>query len=181
MKTRLGMLIFVFLTGLVLGGLQPDLLYAGAETTGTTLWDPFVNVSLFTGKSIPHPFHAKTNLPGRLSIVYSPSPGGVPCSDDTNPLATMFYTLRLSDGWRSENASFYTSFTPGICLSVDAIGIPGSGGQGDLILEFLKTVVLQIFPYARDAYVTYVKSDNNPWMAPDGLAFVIDITIVVKR
>jgi hypothetical protein len=50
-----------------------------------------------------------------------------------------------------------------------------------MILEFLETVVLQIIPHARDAYVTYVQSDNNPWMAPDGLAFVIDLTIVVKR
>jgi hypothetical protein len=84
----------------------------------------------------------------------------------------MFYTVSNN---QSTSPWVYTSFTPGICLG--NIGTPGSGGQGDVIMGFLKTVVLQIIPFAKNAYL---KSVSNTWFADDSSAFAADITIAVK-
>jgi hypothetical protein len=178
MKTRLGVLIFVFLTGIIFGVGQPALLY-GMETPTGNAWDPFIKVSFFTGKAIP-PKHLPfpITLSGRLSIAYGTSFSAFcPPGATSGPyLVTMFYTLTLSDGDQSNSPQLYTSFTPGTCEG--DIGTPGSGGQGDVIMGFLKTVVLQIFPNAKDAYL---KSVSNTWTAPDAFAFEADIKIVVKH
>jgi hypothetical protein len=182
MKTRLGVLILVLLTGMILGVGQPALLY-GAETPGAynpcngalelNLWDPFVNVSFFTLKCASF---KGAQLAGQISLAY----GGsfmTYCSSGMYEV-TMHYTVGLSvdDHSRSPQLYLYTSFTPGLCQG--DYGVPGSGGQGDVIMQFLKTVVLQIFPDARDAYL---KSVTNPSYVQSGLGFTADITIVVRR
>jgi hypothetical protein len=173
MKTKLGVLIFVFLTGMVLGALQPALVYGGAETPGGTLWDPFVHVSFFT--LTPTSFHKGTNLAGPLSIVYDVAVDQL--LECTTGTANMFLTVRLIGGNGSHRQIYwFDGETPGICLG--DIGTPGSGGQGEKILQFLKNVVLAIFPNAKDAQITSV---DNAGVAPDGFAFVGDITIAVKQ
>jgi hypothetical protein len=174
MKTKVGMLFFMFLTGIILAATQPTLLYAGAETGGgTSLWDPFVHVSLFT--LTPTTFHKGTNLAGPLSILYDADVPQIP--ECTSGTATMFYTVRLIGGKGSHRQIYwFDGATKGVCLG--DIGSPGLGGQGDAILQFLKNAVLAIFPNAKDAQITSV---DNAGIAPDSLAFVGDITILVKQ
>jgi hypothetical protein len=170
MKTRLGVLILVFFAGMVLVATQPALLYAGGETGGGNLWDPFVNVSFFT--LTPTSYSRGILLAARLSIAYDTSYFSY--CDNGQYRGTLFYTVSSAD--HSKSPWFYTSFTPGICFG--DIGTPGSGGQGDVIMAFLKTVVLQIFPYARDAYL---KSVSNVWIEDDSFAVAADIIIAVRK
>lgn len=81
MKTLKGVLIFIFLTGMILGVAGPALLY-GAETGGGNPWDSCVNCWCFDKKA-----HG-TKISGTLSIYYAQrSSGGY----DT------YLTLRLED------------------------------------------------------------------------------------
>lgn len=182
MRKKLGVLMLVLLTGMILGTTQPALIYAGGFETGSgSVWDPFAYISFF--KLTPAKYTKGTILSGQLSIAYALSPSafsGVTCPDSTFFVGTMFYALRLSDNEKSKHddqsksPQIYRSFTPVVC--VGDIGTPGSGGQGDLILQFLKTVVLRIFPDAKDAYAR-IDSVNNP----DDYTLVADITIVVRK
>jgi hypothetical protein len=170
MKTRLGVLIFVFLMGVILGATQPGFLYAGAETTGGTLWDPFLNVSFFTLRPVSY---AKVNTQAAHLKLNFTSTGYETCSLTNLYWGTLYYTVSgaypLNIPWQ------FTSFTSNICAG--NIGTPGSGGEGDVIMGFLKTVVLQIFPFAKDAYL---ESVNNAMVYDDGFAFEADIIIAVK-
>ena len=179
MKKKLRVLIFLLLTGMILGTTQPAQVYA-SETGQGNIWDPFINISLFTGKPISSkhvPFPPGMTLAGRLSIAFEGAWDDTEsCASTTgNYQASMFYTVTLSDG-HGEGPWLYTSFTPGVCLG--DVGGYGTGGQADVIIKFLKTVVLQIFPNAKDAYL---KSVSNPWYALDGFSFAADITIAVKK
>ena len=169
MKTRLGVLIFVFLTGMILGVVQPAFLY-GSETPAGNPWDPFVNVSLFTGQPIKS--NAGTKLDGPLSIVLNTSIPITLCGNGL-PYATMLYTVRLGKG---SQMYWFDGETPNVCEG--NIGTPGSGGQGDAVMSFLKSVVLFIFPNAKDAKVI---SLDNAGPTPDALAFIADITIAVTQ
>jgi hypothetical protein len=169
MKRRLAVLIFVFFAGMILVATEPALLYAGFETGEANVWDPFVNVSFFT--LTPTSFSKGPTLAARLSITYTTSYYSY--CDNGQYMGTLFYTVSSAD--QRKIPWNYTSFTPGICFG--DIGTPGSGGQGDVIMKFLKTVVLQNFPFAKDAYL---KSVSNPWFEDDGFAFAADITIAVK-
>jgi hypothetical protein len=161
MKTKLGVIIVVFLASLIIGAAQPAMLYAGIEGEGT-LWDPFIDTSSFKG----------IHLTGPISIVYNPNLLAIPCETGM-PRATMFYTVRLKSSIDSQIYSFVGA-TEGVCLG--DVGIPGSGGQGDVIMNFLGTVVNNNFPGA----VWRLKAINNPIVTPEGLAFVADIKIAVK-
>jgi hypothetical protein len=158
MKMKLGVLIFVFLTGLVLVATQPALLYAGTETPSGNAWDPFVDTSPFKG----------TKLSGPLSIYLEPASYSEECG---NYKGTMFYTVRLSKG--SDIYTFHGKVTD-ICFG--NIGDPGSGGQGDVIMNFLGYVVGQIFGPGK---LWKLKSVDNPGTAPDSQSFVADIVIAV--
>ena len=169
MKTRLGVLIFVFLAGMILGASQPALVYA-SETPSGNLWSPFLDVSFFTLATVSHPkgyipLAAHLKMDFKSFGYYTTCPGSL-------YEGTLFYNVSSANPnvpW------FYTSFTSGVCQG--NIGTPGSGGIGDVIMGFLKTVVLQIFPSAKDAYL---QSVSNPWYEDDAGAFTADITIAVK-
>lgn len=180
MKTRLGVLIFVFLTGMVFGALQPALVYGGAECSGVcTFWSPFVNVSLFTGKPILIRFLRETDLSGPLSIYYYvPNPGNtctLPGPGQYQPQAIMFYTVRLIGGEGSKRTIYWFD---GTAATVPGTGQPiclgDTASQGEVIMSFLQTVISEIFPNAQDAYV---KSVDNAGITPDSQAFVADVTV----
>lgn len=172
MKTRLGVMIFVFLAGIILGATQPALLYAGAETGGGNLWDSFVGTPPFPG----------TKLSGPLSISYDPDQSPPYCANG-NYHATMFITVRLTPrkdhDRKVKGPQIYTfdEVKEGICLG--DIGTPGSGGQGDVIMNFLGTVVVPgIFGSSKH---WKLESVTKPGIAPDSLAFVANITIAVRQ
>jgi hypothetical protein len=171
MKTRLGVLIFVFLTGMILGVGQPAFLY-GCETPTGNAWDPFVGVSVFTLKPIS--FSGGTKLAGPLSIYLAPDESAPLCTNG-NYEGTMFYTVRLSKG---SNIYWDEGETGVNEICFGNIGTPGSGGQGDVIMNFLKTVVLTIFPNAKNAQL---KSVDNAGASRDSLSFVADIVISVQE
>ena len=47
-----------------------------------------------------------------------------------------------------------------------------------MIMGFLKTVVLQLFPFARDAYL---QSVSKAWYEDDRFAFTVNIIIAVRK
>jgi len=171
MKTRWGVLIFVFFAGMVLVGTQPALVYAGSETPSGSLWSPFIGVSFFTLQPVSY---AKVNTQAAHLKLNFTSTGYEICPLTGNYEGTLYYTV--SGAYPLNNIPWqFTSFTSNICAG--NIGTPGSGGEGDVIMGFLKTVVLQIFPFAKDAYL---ESVSNAMAYDDGFAFEADIIIAVK-
>jgi hypothetical protein len=154
----MGMIIFVFLVGMVFGMAQPTFLYAGAEAED--LWEQFVDPKPYPGKS----------LTGPLSIYYDIDTGSM-CMDGSSYTATMYYTVRLS--MKKELYTFQGSKEE-ICLADIA-------AQGNEIKSFLGNVVVQgIFP----SYKSWkLKSINNGTYHYDdvSMAFVADIEIVVDK
>jgi hypothetical protein len=178
MKTKLGILSFVFLTGLFIVATPPAHLYAGTTTTGGTAWDPFINVSFFSGNQISK--SAGTKLAGVLSIYYNDVDTGLNCEGPGGFEVEMYVTVRLSQSAKSNDTFTYDTVIPYVC-SADT-GSPGSGGQGDLILNFLKSVVLNIYPNANDAYLTSVEKPGiagTPYSPAQ--AFVANINIAVQQ
>jgi hypothetical protein len=181
MKTKLGVLIFVFLTAMILGAAQPALLFAGGETGGGNFWDPFIDTTGFTG----------TNVFGTLSIYYNvtciPNPiphpkkksaPCYPCCPCGLGTVTMSYVVRIPYGEDINGETIihtYEGSTDGKCIG--DIGIPGSGGQGDAIMNFLDTAVTNIFGSIRP---WKLKAVNNPGISQDSLAFLADIEIAVQ-
>ncbi len=172
MKTKLRVLMVGLLAGIILGVTQPALLYAG-ETGEGNLWDPFVDTSP------PSPTDIKVD--GTLSIYYvvtcvpqitKSKPACYPCCPCTLGTVTMSYTVRLS---KEFNIYTYEGSTSGKCIG--DIGTPGSGGQGDVIMNFLGTAVTNIFG---SGHRWTVKSVNYPGVSGDSLAFVADIAIAVQ-
>jgi hypothetical protein len=157
MRKRMGVLIFVFLTGMILGAMQPAMLFAG-ETGGGNIWDQFVDPKPYPG----------IILEGPLSIYYEYLLDVDPC-EDGQPVANMYYTVRLS-----KHRQLYTfQGTTGVCLG-DMLY------QGNAIREFLGTVVVPgIFPNARH---WKLKSINRGRYHDDDFsrAFVADIELAVK-
>ena len=163
MKIKLGVISFVFLTGIILGVAQPPMLYAGGETGGGTIWDPFVNQNPLKGKV--------AKLTGPLSIYYIPTETTPTCWN-TNFHANMYYTVRLSAGF---NLYTFDGTTSNICLG-DFSGNPTS--QGPAIMAFLETVINGIFQNAVGWNLTSV---GSPGISPESLAFVADLSIEVKE
>ena len=163
MKTRMGMIIFVFLVGMVFGMAQPTFLYAGAEAED--LWEQFVDPKPYPGKSLTGPLSIYYDITG-----FEENCGGI--SGNADYLVTMYYTVRLS--MKKELYTFQGS-KERICLANIA-------AQGDEIKNnFLGTVVVPgIFP----GYKSWkLKSINNGTYHYDdvSMAFVADIEIVVDK
>jgi len=158
MKTRLGVLIFVFLTGMILGAMEPALLY-GAETPGGNVWDFVLDTKPFTG----------TVLAGPLSIYYEVQSG---VCNDGQPLATMYYTVRLN---KKRELYTFQGRASGVCLG-------DFEPQGNEIRNFLETVVVPgIFPDGFNSWK--FKSIGKAQFNDDNVsrAFVADIEIVVDN
>jgi len=166
MRKKMGFLFAVILMLLLLGMASPGGLQAGGQTTGGNLWDPFIDTSNFTG----------TKITGTLSIIYSPGylinyyPSI--CADSAQQQATMFYSARMFYNKRTYTFQGATNVCTG------DIGIPGTGGQGDVIMAFLGyNVKNYVLPGATDCRL---KSVTNPGISPDNLSFTADILIMAK-
>ena len=167
MKTRAGMIMLVFLTGMILGAAEPALLY-GAESGGGNVWDKFVDPKPYPG----------VQLEGPLSIYYDitgedPNCGGIEGNYDI--VATMYYTVRLNKDKAAykKNVQFYTFHGKyeGVCL------LTGTDTQGGAIKDFLGNVVIPgIF---LDFKSWKLKSIDN--VGFDEQSFVADIEIAVKE
>jgi hypothetical protein len=179
MKTGKGMLIFVFLTGAMLGAMQPALLY-GSETGGGNPWDLFV---------YDKPFHG-TKLQGPLSIYYEYNFAGgdfVYCGDEgASYMVTMYYTVRLKKQrdptlWVFEGSS-QRSKPCGICLQdIVAQGAEINNFLGDIVLGNISAIP-PIFPNGvKEWHLTSI--DNGQFYDrgyPPSRGFVADIVITVK-
>ena len=167
MKTRLGVFIFVFLAGMILGATEPAVVHAGYETGGGSVWTPWLGTPPFGG----------TKLTGPLSVyfyVYPGQPGSPPswpCGTGIYQ-GTMFYTVQFVVGFQIYT---FDGTMPGVCLG--NIGQPGSGGIGDVLMDFMENSILQIFPNA----TVKLKSIDNPGASPDGFGFVAEVTFAVKK
>ena len=171
MKTKLRVLIVVFLTGMILGVGQPALLY-GTETPGGNVWDQFVYTKPFKG----------TTVQGALSIYYQITG----CETTNCPgdcAANMFYMVKLIK--QNETITYLfqgssqASHPDGICLK-DILG------QGAEIMNFFGNVVSDpsLFPNGVvDWKVTAIDNGqfNDENTFPSGSrAFVADVVITVK-
>jgi hypothetical protein len=178
MKKTMGVLIFLFLTGMILATM-PAMLFAG-ESGGGNIWDQFVYNRPFQG----------TKLQGPLSIYYEYNFAGgdfVYCNEGQSYMVTMYYTVRLKKGsdptlWVFEGSS-QRSNPCGICLT-DILA------QGAQINNFLADIVLgnlvaipPIFPNGvREWHLTSI--DNAQFydrFDPPSRAFIADIVIKAKQ
>ena len=169
MKKRMAALIFLFLTGMILGTMQPAMLY-GSETPGGNIWDQFVYTKPFTG----------TTLAGTLSIYYE-----IPGSDATNcPLdinANMFYIVKLIKQNETTpylfQGSSQASHPDGICMK-DVLG------QGEEIINFFGNIVSgpTFFPNGVTAWhLTAIDNGQyNDESNPPSRAFIGNVVITVK-
>jgi hypothetical protein len=168
MKTKSGIIIIILLTGLIIGAAQPAMLYASAEGGDpSNLWDPFVNKT---------PFSGGTKLQGTLTMIYNTSF----LYNYLSSLCSTFQTSMLYSVRFTYSNTFYTyTGSTGVCYGI--IGTPGSGGQGDVIMAFLKWALADIFQMsAQDIKWNLIKV-NNPGIAFDGNSFVTDIVVKVKQ
>jgi len=156
MKILKRVLIFVFLTGMILGVGQPALLHGG-EHVGN-IWDQWVDTSPFTG----------TKLAGTLSIYYDYLPAQY-CSD-LSQVANMYVTVRLGKGF-----DLYTF------QDMQPICIGDITGQGNWIVNtFLNGAVQSIYHTATRESWRLKSIDNAQFHdQPDSRAFVADIQIAV--
>lgn len=173
MKKRMGVLILVFLTGLILGTMQPATVFAG-ETGGGNIWDQFVDPKPYPG----------IWLAGPLSIYYEyvyDDEGNLLTCETGDAVANMFYTVRLNKvlDMLRPNPTLYTfQGTTGTCLNDWAF-------QGAAIKEFLGTIVvpgifLNYNPVKSSwklMAVTKAQYHDDDFSR----AFVSDIAIAVKK
>jgi hypothetical protein len=168
MKRRLTVLIFSVFVGMILAATQPASLYAGSETGGGAPWEDLITSPPKKYVSVSGP------LSIYLDVTCLPNPkrnkdlACYPCCPCENGTATMFYTVRLSDG---TNLYTYEGSADGACLG-DFVS------QGDVIMNFLGTVIPNIFGPVQ---AWGVKSVENVGIPGDSLAFVADITIWVVQ
>jgi len=169
MKTKSGVIIIMLLTGLIIGAAQPAMLYAGGETGDpTSLWAPFVNTNPLGSKGA-------TQLPGTLTMIYNTSF----LYNYLTSLCSTFQTSMLYSVRFTYNNTFYTyTGSTGVCYG--DIGTPGSGGQGDVIMAFLKWALIDIFQSQNPNFKWNLIKVNNPGIAFDGNSFVTDIIVKVK-
>jgi hypothetical protein len=179
MKKRMGVLIFLFLSGMILGTLQPAMVLAG-ETGGGNIWDQFV---------YKHPFQG-TKLEGPLSIYYEYNFAGgdfVYCNDGQSYMVTMYYTVRLKKPrdpslWVFQGSS-QRSNPCGICLTnILAQGAEINNFLGDIVLGNIFATP-PIFPNGvKEWHLTSM--DNAQFYDrdyPPSRAFVADIVIKAKQ
>ncbi len=169
MRKRMGAIVFLLFTGLILGTTQPVMVSAG-ETGGGNIWDPFID---------PRPYPGIW-LAGPLSIyyeyVYDEGGNVIPCSDTGGVAANMFVTVRLNkvlDMFRLNPTLYTFQYTNGTCTD-DWIT------QGTEIKNFLGTVVVPgIYPDFKSwklMSVTKAQYHDDDFSR----AFVSDIAIAVK-
>jgi len=169
MRTRLRMLFFVFLTGVILGAMQPALLY-GSETPGGNVWDQFVYTKAFKG----------TTLNGPLSIYYEYTG----CDTTNCPgdcAANMFYIVKLIKQNETTpylfQGSSQASHPDGICMK-DVLG------QGEEIINFFGNIVSgpTFFPNGVTAWhLTAIDNGQyNDESNPPSRAFIGNVVITVK-
>jgi hypothetical protein len=166
MKKRMGVLIFVFLTGMILGTMQPAMLY-GAEAP-SDVWDLYL--------LDPKPYPGIT-LEGPLSIyyeyVYDEYGNQIDCGEGLGLAANMYYTVRLNKEFQWRPTLYTFQGTNGTCLN-------DWSEQATIIREFLGTAVQGLFPNPKS---WKVKSINKAQYHDDDFsrAFVADIEIAVKK
>jgi hypothetical protein len=158
MKTLRGVLIFIFLTGVILGATGPALLY-GAETGGGNPWDTCANCWCFDSKA------KGTRIEGTLTVYYKVRTV-LPSGYDP------YITLRLED-----KKQLYVYREMGLPIG------DVTNDTGPMLCDFIATVVQQLFP-ANTGWM--LKSYTDPWGIYDpndnsSRAFVTDITIAVHE
>jgi hypothetical protein len=156
--------ILILITlSILIGAWQTGKLMA-ASTAGGNIWDSFIDTSSFSG----------TKITGTLSIGYLTYPQNNPYPGvcGSLPQATMFYTARLN-----YNKKLYT-YTGATNVCKGDVGMPGSGGQGDVIMAFLESCVLQMIPTG--VTEMRLKSVTNAGYDADNLSFVSDIMVMVR-
>jgi|WetSurMetagenome_2_1015567.scaffolds.fasta_scaffold377949_1 hypothetical protein len=164
MKKELKIILVIGLVVVMFGVAQPTLLYAGGGTTGGNLWDPFVNTN-----PLRKPF---TEIKGTLNIIFNPgylADASGACNNFLGS-ATMFYSVRLIYGGNL----YANEGSTGVCYG--NIGVPGSGGWGDVISTFLVSSIQSIIPFTK----WNIKTMSNPVISGDGFSFITDLTIQVK-
>jgi len=170
MKKKMGVLIFVFLTGMVLGTILPAIVLAG-ETGGGNIWDAFIDSKPYPG----------IWFEGPLSIYYEyvyDEYGNLLTCEAGDAVANMFYTVRLNKlvWFNYPNVKLYTfQGTTGTCLN-------DWFSQGNAIREFLGGVVVPgIFPNGFQSWK--LKSIRKAKYNDDDFsrAFVADIEISIRK
>jgi hypothetical protein len=159
MKKRMRVRIYVVLAGMILWIMQPFMLFAGETGVGNP-WDTLIYPSHYTG----------TRLAGPLSIYYQRA--GSSCFN-------MNYTVRLSE---HKNLYLFQGYQQNyFCPSPGDTGF--IEGSGQIIMDFLATVVAKIFPGNKGWVLKAI--DNGMYhdeeVYPYSRAFVADITITVKE
>ncbi len=168
MKTKWRTPVFVLLAGVILGTMEPALVFGG-ETPGGNIWDQFVYAKPFKG----------TTLNGSLSIYYEIIACDTNCTGDC--AANMFYIVKLTKEGETIpylfQGSSQASYPNGICLK-DILG------QGAEITNFLTSIVSgpPLFPNGVvESHLTAINNGQyNDQSAPPSRAFVADIVITVK-
>lgn len=163
MKKRTGVFIFLFLTAMILGTMQPTVLF-GAEAP-TNVWELIVD---------PPPYQP-IKWVGPLSIYYDIQ--STDCGGELGYAANMFYTVRLNK--ESDTGPTPTLYTfqgaNGTCLN-------DWTGQVTIIREFLGTVVVPVIS-PKTGKFWKVESVTNGSYNDEALSrgFVVDIKIAVKK
>jgi hypothetical protein len=159
MKKRMAVLFIGVMVGMILGMMQPAVIFAGQTIQGNP-WDDLVNQSPYTG----------TKLSGPLSIYYQ--------FTGISGCYNMYHTVRLTKGFQP----YLFQGSAQICFG-DQDNVPEKSWN-DVIKPFLESVVSEIFPSGYKGWVLKA-IDNGMYhdesVPPFSRAFVADITIAVKQ
>jgi hypothetical protein len=162
MKIGKGAIIFVFLTWVILGAMQPALLYGG-ETPSGNLWDP----------AIDPPPYPPTHLTGPLSIYYAfqfNEDGSPVLCPDGSINTNMYYTLRL----KYRGLYVFQGSSQDVCMADTA-------GQISILKDYLGNVLPSIFANGIDSWKLKAFDDAAFNIIENSDAFVADIVIAVKE
>ena len=173
MRKRMGLLILMFLAGMILGTMQPATLFAGEA--GGNIWDQFVDPRPYPGIWFEGP------LSIYYEFLYDEYGNPVICEGTEDPLTNMFYTVRLNRvtwfNWRDDVKLYTFQGFNNTCLNDWLF-------QGNEIRNFLEFVVIPgIFPEGFQSWK--LKSFKKAQFHDDEFgisrAFVADIEIAVRK
>ncbi len=175
MKKKEGVFIIVFLAVMVMGAIQPALLYSG-ETPQGNPWDFLIDPGSSTG----------TKWSGSLSIYYE-FPNNIVCApacSNSVPCANMYATVRLSKG--GVPYAYYGKSSAPVCRDDTAT-------QGEELRLFLNDALFDIygtpkiwsngdwkFKSIQNAVLMFDESLPGEPIVPGG-TFVADIQIAVNE